>query len=634
MRFQLLVLCAAVAGCAGPLEDPAFSRLRQAVDGGCSSPSDCGTSGDTCGGGACRCGTNPACDLGSACVNQSCAPIANFCIDTASCASGELCVDNVCHCGASSACPTGQFCSGNSCIGAVPFDAGGTVPDGGWLPNDGGSSTNTCAATCTALELGNSCNANNQCLCGGDVCGFGERCHNGECTALCYRQERNGDDLPVTVCIGRPGFELGASVSMCGPSQFVAGAPGGSAMLRFAGGDAGWARASDAPNARFGESVLCRPQQPAFGGPGGLRLLNGGQWDLLWDHPAFALAPRSPPGATEPLYLATAQRSDGGHLLLRSSASTSVLEPVFETADIAFGSSIVAGPYVAVGSTNENKGAVSIFKNDPPTFSDAFEVPLSYGAVAVAMGDLIPGSGNDDGVELLVASTQKIGIFRNGTLLGTWDVEDTIDPSLPGPPISLAVETRPLVPNGSVRAWWYGVPSLNLVHRCVGTYCFPNNPVTTQHAAFGASLGTSGSTLVIGAPAYDGGSQGAVFVLNLDDFDGGAYTGEDKNCVHGTACCTSKQQYGFCVGNAFCAITTDAPSSVLCGAVDAGTDGGSTEDAGVDGGSQPDGGGGPDGGTPGAPLKPVEFASCGCTSANGGFAVLLLAASALRRRAR
>lgn len=632
MRFHLLVLCAAVAGCAGPLEDPAFARLRQAADGGtgCSFPSDCGTNGDTCSAGQCFCGTNPACGVGAACLNQSCAPIANFCVDTGSCATGELCVDNVCHCGASSACPVGQFCSGGACL--MPIDDGGIVLDGGWLPNDGGTSTNTCAVTCTALGLGSSCNANNQCLCGGDVCGSGEQCHNGQCSAFCYRKERNGDDLPVTVCIGRPGFELGASVSMCGPNQFVAGAPGGSAMLRFAGGDAGWARASDAPNARFGESVLCRPQQPAFGGPGGLRVLNDGLWDLLWDRPAFALAPRALSGATEPLYLATARQSDGGHLLLRSSASSSALEPVFETADTAFGSSLVAGPYVAVGSTNENKGAVSIFKNDPPMFSSGIDVPLAYGAAALAMGDIMPGSGNDEGVELLVASTEKIVIFRNGALIGSWAVEDNLDPSLPGPPISLAVETRPLVPTGSVRAWWYGVPSLNLVHRCVGTYCFPNNPVTTLHAAFGASIATSGSTLVIGAPAYDGGSQGAVFVLNLDDFDGGggAYTGEDQNCIHGTSCCTSKQQYGVCVGDAFCAVTTDAPPSALCGAVvDAGTDGGSSaEDAGVDGGSQPDAG------TPDETLKPVEFGTCGCTSANGGFAVLLLAALALRRRAR
>jgi hypothetical protein len=289
-----------------------------------------------------------------------------------------------------------------------------------------------------------------------------------------------------------------------------------------------------------------------------------------------------------------------------------------------------------VGAPTANKGAVISFTGEPPTLHDEVVIDSPGAGLAMTLGDVMPGSGTDNGLELLIATQTKIIIARNGNLLAYVPVEANIDPTaLPGPAISLAVETRPLAPNGTTRAWWYGVPSLNIVHRCIGSYCFDSNPVDAPNAAFGAAMGISGSTLVIGAPAYDGGTQGAVSIVDLDDFDAG-FTGEDQNCTHGVGCCTAAHQLGICVGGAFCAVTLGMETSLKCLPEDAGT----TVDAGTDGGTKVDSDAGIDGGTDGGGVTgpeipdPAQFATCGCTSANGGFAVLLLAALALRRRAR
>lgn len=172
-----------------------------------------------------------------------------------------------------------------------------------------------------------------------------------------------------------------------------------------------------------------------------------------------------------------------------------------------------------------------------------------------------------------------------------------------------------------MHAWWVGLPALNRIYRCLGDYCSQADTPTNSPIALGASLATSGSMLVVGAPGYVQGSyQGAVLIVNLDDVDAGL-VGEEQLCgASGTPCCTSNLDDGVCVGRVFC-YSGGSTGSAAC-RPDAGTD------AGVDAGTMEPA----DAGVTPQPPGAVTFEACGCTAANGGFIILALAALMLRRR--
>jgi hypothetical protein len=154
----------------------------------------CGTKGDGCSGGTCRCNGGGGCAAG-----QTCCPGLG-CVDTASdpfhcgtcdlaCALGEACVAGACRCG-SVTCAAGQnccdgvctdggcACGAATCAVETPICCGGS--DCVDLRDDS-ASCGACGRTCKApLACGDG-----QCKCNGNsICGASDTCCSTGCKAL------------------------------------------------------------------------------------------------------------------------------------------------------------------------------------------------------------------------------------------------------------------------------------------------------------------------------------------------------------------------------------------------------------------------------------------------------------------
>ena len=177
--------------------------------GGCGR--DCGTTGDACVSGQCRCHGASGCTAGDACCEDGCANLlesANNCGACGRvCGDGQVCElgecvtppcdpactnDEVCNadtsacmCGSGPGCVDGRSCCGASCIDTQSdrnnCGGCGTMCTGAQVCLDGRCTTDIpCEPTCAA---GETCSAGT-CQCGaGPGCGPGSACCGGACAA-------------------------------------------------------------------------------------------------------------------------------------------------------------------------------------------------------------------------------------------------------------------------------------------------------------------------------------------------------------------------------------------------------------------------------------------------------------------
>lgn len=162
------------------------------------------------------CQSTGQCDTGSSCLNGFCIPINRQCGNTMSCAAGD-CINGICttgdnnntstdqQCSSDSECPTGQSCVFGFC------QESGEVQNN----NDGGNNEEDDCEGRDDGQLGDSCNAANDCcngLCLGDP-SSGQ----GFCTAQCSSYD---DCNPVGFSHDMLCIDTGTDGSLCAFSDY------------------------------------------------------------------------------------------------------------------------------------------------------------------------------------------------------------------------------------------------------------------------------------------------------------------------------------------------------------------------------------------------------------------------------
>jgi hypothetical protein len=228
-------MCCPGAGCVRTTEDVAHC-------GGCDHA--CGTSGDSCTGGACRCAGGSGCVKGQTC----CAGLG--CVDLMidpfhcgtcdhACNPGERCVAGSCSCGSGPAC-TGAMalCCANgntmSCsTGTCPCGTGSCAWPGVCCnatcvdPASNDSNCGSCGHACTSPLA---CNGG-ACQCNGVICSAGDVCcasgcanldndpaNCGACGTRCSANQTCGRDATGTISCLCNGVTCAVGESCCGTS--------------------------------------------------------------------------------------------------------------------------------------------------------------------------------------------------------------------------------------------------------------------------------------------------------------------------------------------------------------------------------------------------------------------------------
>ncbi len=424
--------------------------------------------------------------------------------------------------------------------------------------------------------------------------------------------------------VGDPGSLLGSSLAACPDGGFVAGAPGI--------GTAWFSEALDMPAAigdGLGRAVACQRVGGVAvmlaGGDAGVRRDNAWVWTHAFTASSTSSISRSD-APTLPIlvggrgtvhFFNPVTRADIGNAL-GSVSSTSLLVLVLW---------MRGHPRFLVSSG----GRVEHYTFDPLTnkaaLTGTFHNPASGFGKAMAVGELLPSPGE----EVAIAADQKVFIY---SAMGTQLL------MLPGNEASfgdaLAIQRDYGV---GLDALLVGEPSLDRVHRFIGSAGTVVSSLPSPEAMFGASLAVDpANTVAIGAPLYQDG--GAVF---FEQLSGPSRAGEAQTCVAEAVCRTKGGCVtGVCVGGVYCdtsmgtgvsacdvgdrcvvgvcvntrdaGVVVQPPDSGVIPSIDAGTSG---KDAGSD--------------DAGVTIEPLIFSTRGC-SASGALPVLLMALAMVFRR--